>query len=95
MFREILPNVIFPVLAFGLIAVGVVIVLEGSLAFLGLSVQLPQATWGGMIAEGKRHLNETTHVALIPSLCMFLTVLSLNYVGDRLRSRFDVRESAL
>ena len=95
MFREILPNVVFPVLAFGLIAVGVVIVLEGSLAFLGLSVQLPQATWGGMIAEGKRHLNETTHVALIPSMVMFLTVLSLNFLGDKLRSRFDVRESAL
>lgn len=95
MFREILPNVVLPVLAFGLIAVGAVIVLEGSLAFLGLSVQLPRATWGGMIAEGRRHLNDGAHVALIPSLVMFLTVLSLNYVGDQFRRRFDVRESAL
>ncbi len=93
--REILPNVILPVLAFGLIAMGVIIVLEGALALLGLSVELPQATWGGMISEGKRHLHETVHVALLPSLVMFLTVLSLNLVGDTLRTRLDVRESGL
>jgi peptide/nickel transport system permease protein len=95
LFREIMPNVILPVLAFGLVALGIIIVLEGSLAFLGLSVQPPDATWGSMIAEGKRHLSVTTHVALIPSLAMFLTVLSVNFVGDSLRSRFDVKESSL
>ena len=96
MFKEIFPNVVLPVMALGLIAMGVVIVLEGSLAFLGLSVKLPQATWGGMIAEGKRHLpTGVAHVAFIPSVVMFLTVLSLNFVGDKLRSRFDVRESSL
>ena len=95
LFREILPNVILPVMAFGLIAMGVIIVIEGALALLGLSVEAPQATWGGMISEGKRHLHDTTHVALLPSLTMFLTVLSLNLVGDTLRSRFDVRESGL
>lgn len=95
LFREIMPNVILPVAAFGLIALGVVIVLEGSLAFLGLSVEAPAATWGSMIAEGKRHLDDAIHIALVPSLVMFLTVLSLNLVGDVLRSRFDVRESNL
>jgi peptide/nickel transport system permease protein len=95
LFREIAPNVVLPVAAFGLVAMGVVIVLEGSLAFLGLSVEAPTATWGGMIAEGKRHLSEAPHVALIPSATMFLTVLSLNFVGDSLRRRFDVRESNL
>ena len=93
--REIAPNVVLPVAAFGLVAMGVVIVLEGSLAFLGLSVEAPAATWGGMIAEGKRHLSEAPHVALIPSAAMFLTVLSLNFVGDVLRRRFDVREANL
>lgn len=95
LFREIMPNVILPVAAFGLIALGVVIVLEGSLAFLGLSVEAPAATWGSMIAEGKRHLSDAIHIALIPSVVMFLTVLSLNLVGDVLRSRFDVREANL
>lgn len=95
LFREIMPNVILPVIAFGLVALGVIIVAEGALAFLGLSVQAPQATWGSMIAEGKRHLSNTVWVALVPSIVMFLTVLSLNFVGDILRSRFDVKESAL
>ena len=95
LFREIMPNVILPVVAFGLVALGVIIVAEGALAFLGLSVQPPSATWGSMIAAGKRHLNATVWVALVPSLVMFLTVLSLNFVGDILRSRFDVKESAL
>jgi peptide/nickel transport system permease protein len=95
LFREIMPNVILPVAAYGLIALGVIIVLEGSLAFLGLSVEAPAATWGSMIAEGKRHLDDAVHIALIPSIVMFLTVLSLNLVGDALRGRFDVREANL
>lgn len=89
---EVLPNVVLPVMAYGLVAMGVIIILEGSLAFLGLSVQPPTATWGGMIAEGKRHLRTAPYVAMIPAFVMFLTVLSLNFVGDRLRGRFDVRE---
>lgn len=95
MFREILPNVILPVAAFGLVAVGLVIVLEGSLAFLGLSVKAPDPTWGSMIAEGRHHLSTTTHLALIPSLVMFLTVLAVNFVGDVVRGRFDVTDSKL
>jgi peptide/nickel transport system permease protein len=95
LFREIAPNVLLPVAAFGLVAMGVIIVLEGALAFLGLSVEPPDPTWGGMIAEGKRHLSDAPHVALIPSIAMFLTVLSLNFVGDTLRRRFDVRGASL
>lgn len=95
LFRELLPNVALPVVAFGLVAIGLVIVAEGALAFLGLSVKFPTATWGSMIAAGKIHIRDAPHLALIPSLAMFFTILSLNYVGDQLRSRFDVRESAL
>ena len=93
--REILPNVVLPVAAFGLVALGVIIVLEGSLAFLGLSVKAPSPTWGSMIAEGRRHLDETAHLSLVPAAAMFLTVLAVNFVGDALRSRFDVREATL
>lgn len=95
LFKELLPNVLLPVAAFGLVAIALVIVLEGSLAFLGLSVEQPTPTWGAMIAEGKRHLTTKPWVAAVPSLVMFLTVLSLNFVGDSLRSLFDVRESGL
>ena len=94
--REIAPNVLLPLAAFGLLSVGVVIVLEGTLSFLGLSVPQPTPSWGSMIAEGKRHLNGAPHVSLIPSVVMFLTVLSVNFVGDNARARFfDVRESGL
>lgn len=95
LFRELTPNVILPVAAFALVAVARIIVVEGSLAFLGLSVEQPTATWGSMIAEGKRHLRTAPHVAFIPSFVLFLTVLSLNFVGDSLRSLFDVKESGI
>jgi len=95
LFREILPNVVPPVAAFALVAMGLVIVVEGSLALLGLSVPPPDPTWGGMIANGKPHLEEAAHVALVPSAAMFLTVLSLNFVGDVLRRSLDVRDANL
>lgn len=96
LFKEIAPNVALPVAAFGLIALGNIIVLEGTLAFLGLSVQRPQATWGTMIYEGRRQVSQQIyHTTLIPAAVLFLTVFSLNYVGDALRNRFDVREAQL
>jgi ABC-type dipeptide/oligopeptide/nickel transport system permease subunit len=94
--REILPNVILPVIAYALVAVATAIVVEGGLSFLGLSVPSPQPSWGGSIAEGAESLSDAPHVSLIPALVMFLTVLSFNLVGDALRARIaDVRESAL
>jgi peptide/nickel transport system permease protein len=93
--KEILPNVLPPVFAFSLIAVAVAIVAEGTLAFLALSVQPPTPTWGGMINEGRRLLNDAPHVAFMPAIAMFLTVLALNFAGDSLRARFEVREGRL
>lgn len=94
--REIAPNVALPVVAFGFLSIGVVIVLEGSLSFLGLSVRPPTPTWGGMIAEGRRFLQDAPHVSAIPSAAMFLTVLAVNFVGDHLRSRFfDLRQASI
>lgn len=96
LFREIAPNVMLPVAAFGLIALGTVIVLEGSLAFLGLSVQPPTPTWGMMINEGRRELtNGHYHLTVTPALVLFFTVFALNYVGDSMRNRFDVREAQI
>ena len=95
MLREILPNVIFPVVAFALVAIAVAIVAEGSLAFLGLSVKDPNASWGQMIIDGRGVIDESPHVSLIPSAIMFLTVLAFNFLGDQFRQIFDVREAAL
>ena len=94
--EELLPNVILPVLAFGLVAVATAIVVGGALSFLGLSVPSPQPSWGGMIAKGREQLEQAPHISIVPSIVMFLTVLSFNLVGDALRSKIaDVRESAL
>ncbi|WP_019630323.1 ABC transporter permease [Actinomadura atramentaria] len=93
--REVLPNVVPSALSLGLVSVANAMVAEGGLSFLGLSVRPPDPTWGNMIAEGSAVLERTPAVALWPAVAMFLTVLSLNYVGDRLRGRFDVKEGAL
>ncbi|MGO8873623.1 MAG: ABC transporter permease [Acidimicrobiales bacterium] len=96
-FREILPNVVPVGVTFGLITVAGVIVIEGSLAFLGLSVPLPTSSWGNMISEGTSNGNLQTnpYIMLWPVLCMFLLLLSINLIGDRLRQRFDIREGLL
>ncbi|TMC03142.1 MAG: ABC transporter permease [Chloroflexi bacterium] len=93
--REILPNVLPSALAFSLVAVAVVIVAEGALSFLGLSVRPPTPTWGGMIAEGGQVLAQDALVALWPALAMFVTVMALNFAGDRLQVYFEVREGGL
>ena len=94
-FRELLPNVALPVLAFYLLAVAIAIVAEGGLAFLGLSVPPPRASWGTMIQSGYNVVNDAPFVVLVPSFIMFITVLAFNFVGDKFRERFDVKESAL
>jgi len=97
LFREVLPNVLLPVACFGLVAVGVAIIAEGGLAFLGLSVPPPHPSWGSMIYGGEPKLADGTapFISLIPAAIMFLTVLSFNLVGDRLRKGLDVREGVL
>jgi peptide/nickel transport system permease protein len=93
--KEILPNVMLPVLSFAIIGIAIAIVAEGGLAFLGLSVSPPQATWGSMINEGRNFLATNPMISLIPCAVMFLTVLSLNLAGDRVREYFDVKEGGL
>ncbi|WP_440067158.1 dipeptide/oligopeptide/nickel ABC transporter permease/ATP-binding protein [Streptosporangium sp. OZ121] len=93
--REITPNVAVPAASYAFIGMAIAVVAEGSLAFLGLSVQAPTPTWGGLINEGRAVMDGAPHVVLAPSLVMFLTVLSCNVVGDRLRALTDVRQSGL
>lgn len=93
--REVMPNVIPPVMSFSVIAVAVAIVAEGGLAFIGLSVPPPKATWGGMISDGRSLLADAWWISLMPCFIMFLTVLALNLAGDRLREFFDVRDGAM
>jgi peptide/nickel transport system permease protein len=96
-FREILPNVIPVAVTFSLVALAGVIVTEGSLAFLGLSVALPTPSWGNQIAEGASngYLSTNVYIMLWPVLSMFLLLLSINVIADRLRRRLDIREGLL
>lgn len=93
--REVLPNMAMALLTYGLMIVSVMIVIEGSLSFLGVGIQPPQPTWGGMIAEGREALERSPHVTLIPAAVMFLTVLSLNLLGDSLRKKTEAKEGGL
>lgn len=95
MFGEVLPNVLPAMFSIALLGVAVVIVAEGGLSLLGVGVQLPTPSWGNVLAEGRSELRDAPHIVLIPTVVIFLTVLALNYLGDVVRARFDVRESAL
>lgn len=95
LFREIIPNVLPTLLSYALVAAAFVIVVEGTLSFLGLSVQPPEPTWGNMINEGRKDIKQTIQPVLWPSLALSFTVLSLNQVGDWLQKRAAYRSSAL
>ena len=95
MIREILPNIIMPLIVYALLVVSYMIVAEGALSFLGLGVPAPTPSWGGMIAEGKEVLGEAPHISLLPSLALFLTVLSFNIIGDSLKRVLDSKEGQL
>jgi peptide/nickel transport system permease protein len=93
---DIAPNVALPLVSYAFIVAAVLIVAEGSLAFLGLGLQQPEPSWGNMIAEGGlRELRTNPHVALVPGAFMFLTVFSLNLVGERARTLWDSGDAKL
>lgn len=96
LFREILPNVAKPMLAYGLVAAGNVMVIEGGLSYLGVGVGDSWA-WGKMIQSGAslRELRISPGIVLIPAAALFLTVLSFNFVGDKVRERLEVKEGNL
>jgi peptide/nickel transport system permease protein len=93
LFREVLPNVLPAMFSIALLGIAVTIVAEGGLAVIGVGSQ--SISWGNLIADGRLTLQELPHVVFVPSAAIFFTVLALNYLGDIVRARFDVRESAL
>lgn len=95
--KEILPNVAVPMSSLALLGMAVAVVAEGGLAFLGLSVE-KGITWGGLIqlgSDASKTLENSPWIAFFPIMMLFLTVLSLNFAGDRLRTYFDVKEMTL
>jgi peptide/nickel transport system permease protein len=90
-FRHLLPNVLTPVIVIATLEVARMIILESALSFLGLGVQPPTPTWGGMLADGRAYLSTAWWQATLPGLSIMLTVLGINLLGDWLRDVLDPR----
>lgn len=90
-FKHILPNATSDMVVFATLNIGVAILVESSLSFLGLGVQPPTPTWGNIVAEGRRFLLPAPWISLFPGLIIMLTVLGLNFVGDGIRDALDPR----
>jgi ABC-type dipeptide/oligopeptide/nickel transport system permease subunit len=91
MLREILPNILSPVLVVGTVRMATVIMLEASLSFLGLGVQSPAASWGAMVADGRDFLLDAWWVSTVPGIAIFALVLSINVASQGFRDAFDPR----
>ena len=89
--RHILPNIMPGIVTFSLLGIGVTIILEGALDFLGYGIPAPEASWGSMIASGQQVLTAQPEYVLIPSIVLLITVVALNTLGDALRERWGVQ----
>ena len=89
LWREILPNVAPVLIALVSLEMGIAVIVEAILSFVGLSVSSDTPTWGGMIAEGRQFLHEGWWVLAAPLALLFLTVLSFNMLGEGLRRSLD------
>jgi peptide/nickel transport system permease protein len=90
--RHILPNALGPVIVAGTIDVAAAIIFESTLSFLGLGFPPDVPSWGRILYDAKDQLDFAAHWALIPGLAIFVTVLSINYLGDGLRDALDPRK---
>ena len=84
MIRHILPNISTSLIVLATLQVGIVIVLEASLSFLGVGIPPPTPSWGRMIADGRSYIVTAWWLSLIPGIAIVITVLSFNFLGDAL-----------
>jgi peptide/nickel transport system permease protein len=89
MFRHILPNIVSAIIVYASFELARMILLEATLSFLGLGVQPPSPTWGGMISDGRKYLSQSWTVVLVPGIAIALVILAFNILGDALRDAFD------
>ena len=87
--HHVLPNMLPPVIAYGVSLVGLQIVFGAGLSFIGLGVQPPDADWGKMIAEGRDSLQFAPWVAAFPGLCIFVVAVAFNVIADSVRDVLD------
>lgn len=89
MMFHILPNILAPIIVTLSLNVGGIILAEATLSFLGLGIQPPEPSWGSMVAVGNRYIQTYPWISLVPGAAIFLTVLSVNLLGDGLRDAMD------
>ena len=90
-FREVLPNVLAPLIVVATAQLGAVILLESTLSFLGLGIQPPRPSWGNMLSAGRPYMSVAWWVATMPGLAILAAVLGANLLGDGLRDALDPR----
>jgi peptide/nickel transport system permease protein len=95
MVRHILPNLLAPIMVVATLELGVVIVTEASLSFLGLGADASQPSWGNMLADGRAYLTQAWWLATLPGLAIFVVVLAVNIVGDGIRDALDPRQESI
>jgi peptide/nickel transport system permease protein len=88
-FRHLLPNAVAPIIVQATLEVANVIILESTLSFLGFGIQPPTASWGNMLANAQSNITNAPWAAIFPGLCILITVLAINYLGDGLRDALD------
>lgn len=89
--RHLLPNALSPVIVAATLGVASAIVAESTLSFLGLGIQPPAASWGSLLRNAQAQIFTAPWMALFPGLLIFITVISINFVGDGLRDAYDPR----
>jgi peptide/nickel transport system permease protein len=89
--RHIAPNIAPQVITFAMLGMGLVIVIEGALSFLGLGIPPPAPSWGNMISQGQASLTATPMLVVWPSVTLFVTVLAFNLLGEAVRMRWSAR----
>lgn len=87
--REILPNIVAPLLVEAAVAFSYAVLLESALSFLGLGAQPPDPSWGNMLNTGRGFMGPAPWLSIVPGAAIFLTVLGFNMLGDGLRDAFD------
>lgn len=88
-FEHILPNIVGPVIVAGSLSVANAILMESSLSFLGLGVQIPRASWGSMLQGAQTQILSIPRLAIFPGVLILLSVLSFNLLGDVLRTALE------
>jgi peptide/nickel transport system permease protein len=91
LFKELLPNLVAPILVYSTLLIPTNILFEAALAFLGVGVRPPTPTWGGMLYEATKYYQIAPHFMLAPGIAIFVTVMAFNLFGDGLRDALDPR----